>query len=100
MVNIRNRGTMVVTNQERVREFRGKIVHVFGGGKLSAVNLEIHAINMTVDALATVEATLKGASFRNAGMCTASCCEYDCIEIFVWPQKLEVNSLDPLKMDE
>ena len=67
VINIRNRGTMIVTNQERVREFRGNVVHVFGGGRLSAVYLQIQATSMTIDALATVEATLKGQTFAHAG---------------------------------
>ena len=61
---------MQVTNQERVREFLGKTVHVFGGGKLSAVNLHVHAQNMTVDALAVVEATLTGQTFTYKGKFT------------------------------
>lgn len=57
-----------MTNQERVREFLGNTIHVFGGGKLSAVNLHVHAQNMTVDALAIVEATLIGQTFSYKGM--------------------------------
>ena len=82
MINIRNRGTMVVTNQVRVRKLRGKILHVYGGGRLSAVNLEIESINMTIDALATVKATLKGATFHYAGIYSNNprSCRFVCIE--------------------
>jgi len=59
---------MQVTNQERVREFMGNTIHVFGGGRLTAVNLHVHAQNMTVDALAIVEATLDGQNFVYKGM--------------------------------
>jgi hypothetical protein len=59
---------MTVTNQERVREFRGDNIHVFGGGKLSAVNLHVHAQYMTVDALAVVEASLTGQNFIYKGL--------------------------------
>lgn len=54
---------MTVTNQERVREFRGTSMHVFGGGIFTAVNLHVHVQNFTIDALATVGATLKGENF-------------------------------------
>lgn len=66
-ISIRDRGLMTVTNQERVREFRGQSVHVQGGGLLSAVNLHIYTQNLTVDALATVEASLKGQNFKHDG---------------------------------
>lgn len=54
---------MTVTNQERVREFRGTSMQVFGGGTFTAVNLHVHVLNFTIDALATVGATLKGENF-------------------------------------
>ena len=66
-IQIRNRGTMTVTNQERVREFRGTSMHVYGGGRLSAVNLHVHTANFTVDALATVTASLDGQNFDYDG---------------------------------
>ncbi|KAK3724602.1 hypothetical protein QZH41_005193 [Actinostola sp. cb2023] len=66
-ISIRDRGVMTVTNQERVREFRGRSVHVQGGGRLSAINLHVYALNMTVDALAIVEASLKGQNFKYDG---------------------------------
>lgn len=58
---------MTVTNQERVREFRGRSMQVFGGGRFSAVNLHVHAVNFTIDALATVAASLKGEKFNYRG---------------------------------
>ena len=58
----------MVTNQERIREFRGKTMHVFGGGTFSAVNLHVHVMNFTVDALATVAVTLKDQNFAYDGM--------------------------------
>lgn len=61
---------MMVTNQERVREFRGTSMHVFGGGTFTAVNLHVHVLNFTIDALATVHATLKRENFVYDGMCT------------------------------
>ena len=54
---------MKVTNQERVREFRGASMQVFGGGTFTAVNLHVYVENFTIDALATVRATLKGENF-------------------------------------
>ena len=59
---------MTVTNQERVREFRGTSMQVFGGGTFTAVNLHVHVMNFTIDALATVHATLKGEHFVYNGM--------------------------------
>lgn len=58
---------MTVTNQERIREFRGDSVHVQGGGLLSAINLHLYTQNMTVDALGTIEASLKGQNFKHDG---------------------------------
>jgi len=60
---------MTITNQERVREFRGRSVHVQGGGLLKAVNLHIYTENMTIDALATIEASLEGQNFKYDGKC-------------------------------
>ena len=54
---------MSVTNQERVREFRGTSIQIFGGGMFTAVNLHVHVKNFTIDALATVGATLHGQNF-------------------------------------
>ena len=62
---------MTVTNQERVREFRGTSMHVFGGGTFTAVNLHVHVMNFTIDALATVHATLKAENFVYDGMLTS-----------------------------
>ena len=61
---------MKVTNQERVREFRGTSIQVFGGGTFTAVNLHVHVKNFTIDALATVWATLKGENFVYDGKLT------------------------------
>lgn len=58
---------MTITNQERIREFRGESVHVQGGGRISAINLHIYTVNMTVDALGIVEASLKGQNFKHDG---------------------------------
>lgn len=54
---------MSVTNQERIREFRGTSIQIFGGGTFTAVNLHVHVKNFTIDALATVGATLQGQNF-------------------------------------
>lgn len=59
---------MMVTNQERVREFRGKSMQIYGGGTFTAVNLHVHVVNFTIDALATVHATLEGEKFDYEGM--------------------------------
>ena len=61
---------MKVTNQERVREFRGTSIQVFGGGTFTAVNLHVHVKNFTIDALATVWAILKGENFVYDGKLT------------------------------
>ena len=58
---------MTVTNQERIREFRGTSMQVFGGGTFTAVNLHVHVKNFTIDALAIVGATLKGENFKYDG---------------------------------
>ena len=65
---------MMVTNQERVREFRGTSMQVFGGGMFTAVNLHVHVMNFTIDALATVGASLKGENFVYDGMFASSRC--------------------------
>ena len=62
-IQVRNKGTMTVTNQERIREFRGTSMQVFGGGTFTAVNLHVHVKNFVIDALATVGATLQGENF-------------------------------------
>jgi hypothetical protein len=67
-ISIRNHGTMTVTNQENIREFNGRSIHVHAGGRLSAVNLHVNAINVTVDTLAVFEATLAGQNFELPGM--------------------------------
>ena len=72
---------MLVTNQERVREFRGTSMHVLGGGTFATINLHVHVVNFTIDALATVHATLKGQNFIYDGMlslayCSIVCCTY------------------------
>ena len=67
---MRNKGIMKVTNQERVREFRGISIQVFGGGTFTAVNLHVNVKNFTIDALATVWATLKGENFVYDGKLT------------------------------
>ena len=67
-INVRNKGTMMVTNQERVREFRGTSMQVFGGGTFTAVDLHVHVVNFTIDALAKVHATLEGEKFDYEGM--------------------------------
>jgi hypothetical protein len=59
---------MTVTNQENIREFNGRSIHVHAGGRLSAVNLHVNAINVTVDTLAVFEATLAGQNFELPGM--------------------------------
>ena len=64
---------MMVTNQERVREFRGTSMHVFGGGTFTAVNLHVHVMKFTIDALATVHATLKRENFVYDGMFPLAC---------------------------
>ena len=61
---------MKVTNQERVREFRGTSIQVFGGGTFTAVNLHVHVKNFTIDALATVWTTLKRENFVYDGKLT------------------------------
>ena len=66
-ISIRNHGTMTVTNQENVREFNGRSVHIHAGGRLSAVNLHVNVINITVDTLAIFEASLTGQNFRLPG---------------------------------
>ena len=66
-INIRNHGKMIVTNRERVREFRGELLHVRGGGVFSAVNLHVHVKNLTVDALAALEVTVRGQNFVHKG---------------------------------
>lgn len=66
-ISIRNHGTMQVTNQEKVREFNGRSIHVHAGGKLSGVNLHVNVINITVDTLAVFEATLSGQTFSWPG---------------------------------
>ena len=58
---------MKVTNQERIREFRGTSMQVFGGGTFTAVNLHVYVLNFTIDALAIVGATLKGENFEYDG---------------------------------
>ena len=64
---------MKITNQERVREFRGTSMQVFGGGTFTAVNLHVHVMNFTIDALAIVHATLKGENFVYDGMFALEC---------------------------
>ena len=54
---------MKVTNQENIREFNGQTLHIHAGGRLSAVNLHVNAIHVTVDTLATFEASLAGQNF-------------------------------------
>lgn len=56
-----------MTNQENTREFNGLSIHVRAGGRLSAVNLHVNVITMTVDTLAVVEASLAGQNFALPG---------------------------------
>ena len=56
-----------MTNQENIREFNGRSIHVRAGGRLSAVNLHVNAITMTVDTLAVLEASLTGQNFDLPG---------------------------------
>lgn len=56
-----------MTNQENTREFNGRSIHVRAGGRLSAVNLHVNVITMTVDTLAVVEASLAGQNFALPG---------------------------------
>lgn len=67
-ISIRNHGTMTVTNQDNIREFNGRSIHVHAGGKLSAVNLHVNAINVTIDTLAVFEASLVGQNFDLPGI--------------------------------
>jgi hypothetical protein len=67
-ISIRNHGTMTVTNQDSIREFNGRSIYVHAGGRLSAVNLHVNVINVTVDALAVFEATLAGQNFELPGI--------------------------------
>ena len=47
-------------NQERVREMRGNILKVYGGGTFTGINLHLHLVNLTVDALATFKVSRTG----------------------------------------
>ena len=49
-------------------------MQVFGGGMFTAVNLHVHVLNFTIDALATVGATLKGENFVYDGTFTCDHC--------------------------
>lgn len=73
---------MTVTNQERIREIRGQSLHVQGGGLLKAINLHIYAQNVTVDALAIVEASLKGQNFKHDGNVLFSIYQYMYLLLF------------------
>ena len=65
---------MTVTNRENIREFNGRSVNVHAGGRLSAVNLHVNAINVTVDTLGIFEATLAGQNFHRPGKNSAYVC--------------------------
>ena len=57
-----------MTNQDNIREFNGRSIRVHAGGRLSAVNLHVNAIDVTVDTLAVFEATLAGQNFELPGI--------------------------------
>ena len=57
-IEVRNHGSLIVSNERTVRTFIGKTLSVLGGGKITATNLEVQVTNMTLDSLGIIEATM------------------------------------------
>ena len=49
-------------NGKRIREMRGSVLKVYGGASFTGINLNIHVVNLTIDALATFKVSLSGLS--------------------------------------
>ena len=57
-IEVRNLGSLVVSNEKIVRTFVGKTLKVLGGGKISGTHLEVNVKDMTIDSLGTIEASM------------------------------------------
>lgn len=57
-IEVRNLGSLVVSNEKVVRTFVGEILKVLGGGKISSTHLEVQVKEMTIDSLGIVEASM------------------------------------------
>ena len=56
-IEVRNHGSLIISNEKTVRTFVGKTLRVLGGGKISATHLEVQLKNMTIDSLGVIEAS-------------------------------------------
>lgn len=59
---------MMVINQERVCEFCGIFMQVYGGGMFIVVNFYVYVLNFIIDVLVIVYVILKGENFVYDGM--------------------------------